>query len=281
MTRADRRQQILSRAREVFAKRGYHAAKIDDIVTAANIARGTFYLYFSDKRAIFEELVDRFFTRIGMSIQRVDPHDPHRTVEEQILANIRHVLNVLLDDRLMTKILMAHAGGADTAFEAKQMSFYDELGRMFIASLVDGQKLGLVRDGDVRLFAYFTIGGIKEMIYQIVTREWDYELEPTVDSIYDILQEGFLVRSMTQVSRPSPPTDPDAPPAPDQTVSFNEPPPKPIPKPTEEAPAASPKQNTPKPAAVGKLKSSSGAPSPRTMPAPSSPTPKTSRRKRS
>ena len=53
MGKPERRQQILTVARDVFARRGYHAAKIDDIVAAAGIARGTFYLYFEDKRAIF------------------------------------------------------------------------------------------------------------------------------------------------------------------------------------------------------------------------------------
>ena len=40
MDKAERRQQILNHARDVFAKRGYYAAKIDDIVSAAGIARG-------------------------------------------------------------------------------------------------------------------------------------------------------------------------------------------------------------------------------------------------
>jgi AcrR family transcriptional regulator len=80
MDKAERRQQILNHARDVFALRGYHAAKIEDIVAAAGVARGTFYLYFEDKRAIFEEIVDGVLARIGMTIVRVDPHDAsHRS----------------------------------------------------------------------------------------------------------------------------------------------------------------------------------------------------------
>jgi len=51
----ERRQQILSVAREAFAKRGYHQTTIDDIVVQAGVARGTFYLYFEDKRAVFSK----------------------------------------------------------------------------------------------------------------------------------------------------------------------------------------------------------------------------------
>src|SRR5580658_10766597 len=111
MGRPERRQQILTVARDVFAKRGYHAAKIDDIVAAAGIARGTFYLYFEDKRAIFEEIVDRVFTRLGMTILRVDPGDPSRDVGAQILENIRRIVSMLLEDRATTKIMLSDAMG--------------------------------------------------------------------------------------------------------------------------------------------------------------------------
>ena len=100
-------------ARDVFARRGYHAAKIDDIVAAAGIARGTFYLYFEDKRAIFEEIVDRTIARLGMTIVRVDPHDGTHTVADQVRDNIRRIVRILLEDRATTKILLSDALGVD------------------------------------------------------------------------------------------------------------------------------------------------------------------------
>ena len=87
MEKGERRQQILECARDVFSKRGYHEAKIEDIVTAAGVARGTFYLYFEDKRAVFEEIVDRAFAQIGMVIVRVDPKDKGRTLGDQVREN--------------------------------------------------------------------------------------------------------------------------------------------------------------------------------------------------
>src|SRR5471030_3044159 len=104
MDKAERRQQILNHARDVFAKRGYYAAKIDDIVAAAGVARGTFYLYFEDKRAIFEEIVDRTIARLGMTILRVDPHDTGRSVGDQVRENIRRIVALLLEDRATKKI---------------------------------------------------------------------------------------------------------------------------------------------------------------------------------
>ena len=43
-------------AMRVFAERGYHAARVDDIVRAARTSHGTFYLYFSNKEELLREL---------------------------------------------------------------------------------------------------------------------------------------------------------------------------------------------------------------------------------
>jgi AcrR family transcriptional regulator len=192
MDKAERRQQILIHARDVFAKRGYYAAKIDDIVAAAGIARGTFYLYFEDKRAIFEEIVDRVFARLGMTILRVDPNDAGRSVAEQIHENIRRIVTMLLEDRATTKIMLSDAVGIDAAFDRKLLSFYDEVATLLETSLKDGQKLGVVEEGDVKLYAYLTVGAMKELLYQVVMREWDYPEERIVDEIFVFLRRGFL-----------------------------------------------------------------------------------------
>ncbi|HEU4536082.1 MAG TPA: TetR/AcrR family transcriptional regulator [Polyangiaceae bacterium] len=191
--KVDRRQQILARGRDVFAKHGYHDATIDEIVAAAGVARGTFYLYFADKRTLFEELVDRFFTRLAMAIHRVDPRDPARPVEAQTRDNIRRILNVLLDDRPMSKILIADAVGVDPSFDGKLLSFYDEIAKLFIESVVEGQALGIVRPGDARLLAYFTMGGLKEVLLQLVTRGWPADVDALVDTIYGIVRHGYLL----------------------------------------------------------------------------------------
>jgi AcrR family transcriptional regulator len=50
-------QRLLDAASEVFATRGYHAARVEDIVTAAKTSHGTFYLYFANKEDVLRALV--------------------------------------------------------------------------------------------------------------------------------------------------------------------------------------------------------------------------------
>ncbi len=190
--KAERRQQILHHARDVFAKHGYHAAKIDDIVAAAGVARGTFYLYFEDKRAIFEEIVDRTFATIGVSIMRVDTDHPDRSVGAQVRDNIRAIVHVLLEDPATTKILLSDAVGLDPAFDRKLLSFYEETGKLLESSLADGQERGIVAPGDVRMFAIMTLGAMKEILYQVTMRGLDYPEDRIVEQIYGFLCAGYL-----------------------------------------------------------------------------------------
>jgi AcrR family transcriptional regulator len=46
-------ERLLDAGAAVFADRGYHAARVDDIVKAAKTSHGTFYLYFSSKQELF------------------------------------------------------------------------------------------------------------------------------------------------------------------------------------------------------------------------------------
>lgn len=51
--KADTRRRLLAAARALFVTRGYDATRPQDIARAADVAAGTFYLHFADKRAAF------------------------------------------------------------------------------------------------------------------------------------------------------------------------------------------------------------------------------------
>jgi AcrR family transcriptional regulator len=50
-------RKLLDAAMVVFSRRGYHAARVDDIVKVARTSHGTFYLYFSNKEDLLRALV--------------------------------------------------------------------------------------------------------------------------------------------------------------------------------------------------------------------------------
>src|SRR5215472_9736936 len=54
---AARREAILEAALDEFSARGFAGARLEDVAKRAGVAKGTIYLYFADKEALFQELV--------------------------------------------------------------------------------------------------------------------------------------------------------------------------------------------------------------------------------
>ncbi len=53
----ERRNAIIDAAFEEFIARGFAATRLDDVARRAGVAKGTIYLHFEDKEALFQELV--------------------------------------------------------------------------------------------------------------------------------------------------------------------------------------------------------------------------------
>jgi AcrR family transcriptional regulator len=189
MDKKARRQVLLQAARDVFASKGYHDAKVDDICALANVAKGTYYLYFKDKRAVLEELVDGLFARIATAILRVDVA---RDVAGQIQHNIRAIVAVFLDDPALTRILLSYAAGLDPAFVKKIGSFYAGVRTLLRSALEEGQKMGIVAEGDADFFASVSLGIVKEVLLEASTSERPRPREEIVDSLFRFLASGYL-----------------------------------------------------------------------------------------
>lgn len=58
-TDPDKRRQILDGALHIFTSRGFDAASMSDIAAAANVSKGTLYVYFEDKEHLFVALIQR------------------------------------------------------------------------------------------------------------------------------------------------------------------------------------------------------------------------------
>ena len=65
-------RRLLDAGMEVFGERGFHSARVDDIVRVAHTSHGTFYLYFANKEDLLRALatecaqeLDDLATRLG------------------------------------------------------------------------------------------------------------------------------------------------------------------------------------------------------------------------
>lgn len=191
----ERREQLLIAARDVFVDKGFGAATVDDIVARTGVARGTFYLYFPDKRAIFEALVDDFLQRISGAVRSIDLAPGSPPPAEQLRANIRRVVELALGEPAIVKLALFDASGLDPELDEKLRHYYEALRQLIAESLEVGQQLGMVRDGDRRVMVAAGLGGLKEVLVDAVRGDIEHDPAAITDEIMRFIASGLLVSS--------------------------------------------------------------------------------------
>jgi AcrR family transcriptional regulator len=77
---AARREAVLAAALDEFSARGFAATRIDDVARRAGVAKGTIYLYFHDKEALFQELVRTMLVPLVLALEAPPPDVPIRAL---------------------------------------------------------------------------------------------------------------------------------------------------------------------------------------------------------
>lgn len=105
----ERRAEILAAAFALFSERGFAATRIEDVAARAGIAKGTVYLHFPDKEALFTSLASGMASPILARMAEMANNDriPPRTViaglyamaDSEILGtDRRHMLRLLISE---------------------------------------------------------------------------------------------------------------------------------------------------------------------------------------
>ncbi|APO51147.1 TetR/AcrR family transcriptional regulator [Bradyrhizobium diazoefficiens] len=80
---SSKRRQILDGARKVFMDLGFDGASMGEIARAAQVSKGTLYVYFADKCALFEAILEQEALQHGQVVFNFDPaRDAETTLNE-------------------------------------------------------------------------------------------------------------------------------------------------------------------------------------------------------
>ncbi len=161
--REQKRQRILRAAIDVFASKGYFAARMTDIAEAARVADGTLYLYFEGKEhllmSIFDSVLGRFIERLDGEIAKID--DPI----EKLSIMVRLHLETLGRDHALAHVLQIetrHSRRFMSLFTRGKLGEYLNRVRDII---IEGQESGVFR-GDISpgLATNLVFGAVDEIV---------------------------------------------------------------------------------------------------------------------
>ncbi len=190
VTRDERRQSLLDAARVLFAEKGYHDTTVDDITRAANVAKGTFYLYFSEKREIYYEVIRVFLELVkeaGVAVQ--EPTGSPTDYVERTRTNAQNLINLLTENRQLTRMAYGEAAGLDPRLTELWRKFYRDIAEVEARNLEFGMELGVVRPCHALLQAYVHIGMVERVMLELL--EHPHDFPPTAQLVDEMLRAAY------------------------------------------------------------------------------------------
>ena len=97
MPRADRERQLLQAAGQVFARRGYHDASMDEIAALADVSKPLLYAHFGSKEGLYVAYIDRSGRELEARL--VAASGPHEDRARRIRAPITEFLAFVEEHR--------------------------------------------------------------------------------------------------------------------------------------------------------------------------------------
>ena len=151
--------EITAAALDVFADRGFAAAKLDDIARRAGVAKGSIYLYFSTKEELFRAVVrSAIVPDLEMVRGAAEAFDgPLAELAPRLLAGAAAVLSRPPIAGVARMVI-----GESRNFPDLARIWHDEVVSPVIdtvaRAIARAQERGEVRNGDPRLYAFSLLG---------------------------------------------------------------------------------------------------------------------------
>ncbi len=182
------RERILEAAVNVFASKGYHNAKVDDIVAESNTSKGSFYFYFPSKQDIFLALVDTFADLLENRLRSRLQAETSGVARVDLA--LRTCFEIFGQYRGLAKIALVQATGLGLAFEEKRRAVNERFIRIIKENLDEAVADGSIAALDTEVAACAWMGAINEIVLR-----WVYTGEPDPLRALPALR-SFLLQSI-------------------------------------------------------------------------------------
>ncbi len=184
----DTQQKILDAAIDVFAQKGFHDTRVDEIVDASKTSKGAVYFYFPSKQDIFLAIIDKFASLLEGRLKSAIDQDASGV--ERVSAALQICLKTFEQYRSLAKVFLVQAAGLGVVFEDKQIAIHNRFARLIQQQLDDAVQEGDIPPIDTEVASYIWMSAIYDMVIR-----WVRTGQPEPSRIFPTLQV-MLLRSI-------------------------------------------------------------------------------------
>jgi AcrR family transcriptional regulator len=186
----DRRDSILRASAEVFRRRGYHRATIEEIAAELFLTKAGVYHYFSSKQEILEELCNRAMASAEAAVERA--WEAETAPSERLERMLAEYAKALTDEPAFT-VLMRHLDEVGEATLADIQRRRKVIEAKFRKTLEAGIAEGVFETDDGRVAVFGILGSINWM-YAWFEPDGRLPAERVRDILVQLALNGVLTR---------------------------------------------------------------------------------------
>lgn len=188
----DTRETLLKTAQKLFARFGFNKTTVDEIASAAHIAKSTLYHHFASKEDIFRAVIERegktLAERIRDAVEEADT--PQEKVRAYVITRMGHLRELANFYSALRDEYLEHYPFIESV---RQKDFEDEMA-MFQEILSEGlrKKVLNLKDGDVEVTALAVITALKGLEYPWTAKIGIADINEHAEVLLHMLFHGIL-----------------------------------------------------------------------------------------
>ena len=196
--RRGRDAEILNAGFQEFAEKGFDGARLDEVAARAGIAKGTLYLYYESKEALFEAAVrSRISPILGKVTRLVDFYPGPTRFLLRMIFRVMYRQIEKGDMRTVMRIMIAEGERFPSLTEFYYREFISNIMQVLEKIIERGVQRGELRDGAATRLPMVVIApGIMASIWQMTFQPYrPIELNDFLEAHVDLVMHGISAAS--------------------------------------------------------------------------------------
>lgn len=183
--------KLLDAGMQVLQERGYHAARVDDVVRVAKVSHGTFYLYFANKEDLFRALAVQCADEMTELAQSLGPVEPGQAGVDELREWVRRFLACY---RKYGVVIRAWMEDQVSGRELSRLGIktFNAVAGAFVTR-IDEARPGHPHEAELTAAALLAM--IERFTYFVTSRNLAFDDDQVVDTLAVLIHRGFFAPS--------------------------------------------------------------------------------------
>ena len=194
-----RKQQIIETAKDMFIQNGFQSTHIGQVCEKLNIARGTVYQYFGNKREILYAVLEKVEEKIDDILDLDELRDFYKTnpsskiISKYVTDRISATISAIIEEPIVIKLIFKDIVGIDEEVISRVNKFIEYISKILMRDIEEVKKRGYYKKNvNTEVTSLMLIGAVLFLVYEYIRKERNVLEKDTIEAVVNNYIFGVL-----------------------------------------------------------------------------------------